>query len=68
MIGAGSIFPRRRCDGGAVRRIGGDERKRATGVKDNKIRRKINRIRSPRERKKQLDFAFGLGRRHYGGR
>jgi hypothetical protein len=55
MIGVISTPPVE-CDGGAVRRISGDE----TGIKDNKIRREIYRIRSPRELKKQLDFAFRL--------
>jgi hypothetical protein len=36
------VPPAVECDGGAVRRISGDE----TGIKDNKIRRKIYRIRS----------------------
>jgi hypothetical protein len=60
MIGVIGIPPAVECDGGAVRRISGDE----TGTKDNKIRRKIYRIRSPRELKNQLDFAFGLGWRY----
>jgi hypothetical protein len=47
MIGVIRISPPVECDGGAVRRISGDE----MGIKDNKIRREIYRIRSPRELK-----------------